>query len=294
MSRFGFNSLLKHYKIICAGISSSMVLNTINVCANQEQYIAAPVIQLESTTKAPKLLTANLIQWGQYCGRKKREINDMNNIDIKKMCLGENIDCILDNNGNIYFKFNDDLWLKWNEITNIKDICLTNDFLYIINNNNKLLEFEYLKSLNKYKNPCIEDNLLHNKYEDCSTKDGYRKKSLSVMPVNEYYKFIKPEFKWNDTESFINTLNILKDETFYNEVNTTIKEPIIKVFANDYRIFVITINGDVYVKGDNQRGACGMGYEIPNNPNYLFIEKFTKIPTKFFDSKVTDIALGII
>mmetsp|Transcript_106067 Transcript_106067/g.129382 ORF Transcript_106067/g.129382 Transcript_106067/m.129382 type:complete len:246 (-) Transcript_106067:2145-2882(-) len=112
------------------------------------------------------------------------------------------------------------------------------------------------------------------------------------MPVNEYYKFIKPEFKWNNTESFINTLNILKDETFYNEVNTTIKEPIIKVFANDYRIFVITTNGDVYVKGDNQRGACGMGYEIPNNPNYLFIEKFTKIPTKFFDSKVTEIALG--
>ena len=119
--------------------------------------------------------------------------------------------------------------------------------------------------------------------------DHRRKKSFSSMPLSNYHKYLREKYEWNSSKEFVDYLctEYNNNQFELNDVNDEMyKEKLVKVYANDYRVFALSENGNVYVRGDNQRGACGISSD-------LYIGEFTKINSKYFDSKVIDIGIGV-
>jgi len=58
-----------------------------------------------------------------------------------------------------------------------------------------------------------------------------------------------------------------------------------EILVKNGRTCLIDVYGNVYFKGENNFGECGLGTEVQ-------IAEFTKIPEKFFDSPVVQVSLG--
>ena len=81
-----------------------------------------------------------------------------------------------------------------NKITNLKDIEITNDFIYLINSNGDLLQLQYHSLPNKYDDPCIEKHLNFTEEMERNMKnciDHRRKRSFTSMPWSNYHKYLK-------------------------------------------------------------------------------------------------------
>lgn len=176
--------------------------------------------------------------------------------------------------------------------------------IYLIDGKGNLFQLQYHLLPNKYSDPCVDKSLQRVEHNTSSQKiqchteqmekdiqnclDHRRKKSFSSMPISNYHKYLKDEYKWNTTKEFIDYLckQYNSNQFELNDINKEMYESkLIRVYANDYRVFTLTENGDVYVRGDNQRGACGLS-------SNLYIGQFTKISSKYFDSKIIDIGIG--
>eukprot|EP01084_Bolivina_argentea_P251618 422067_1 len=237
----------------------------------------------------------SFLEWGMHSSSKSPKQNKFfEKIQLKTVQFSSNVQVALDTDGNLYCKYNNDEWVKVNDFKYILDVAITNDTIYLIDYKGHLIEYQYHILPNKYSDPCIDkhinitrDEMLEKNIENC--RDHRRKKSFSSMPINDYHKYLKHEYEWNSSQQFADflTLKYNKNEFLLNDINNNMyKDKLIKVDANDYRIFTLSSNGNIYVRGDNQRGACGV------SKTDLYITEFTKMDNKYFDGNVIDVGMG--
>lgn len=192
-----------------------------------------------------------------------------------------------------------DGWQRVPDFRRIQDVAITNDIIYLIDGNGHLFELQYHFLPNKYDDPCVDKSLRLGMGAECKVmdvmerniqncKDHRRKKSFSSMPTSNYQKYLKDEYPWSSTAEFAEYLTTKYNDNQFelNDVNAEMfGERLVSIEANDYRVFARSDKGHVYVRGDNQRGACGATTE-------LWVGEFTRIDPKYFDSPVIQIGMG--
>eukprot|EP00494_Astrolonche_serrata_P033681 UN33950 len=77
------------------------------------------------------------------------------------------------------------------------------------------------------------------------------------------------------------------DDAKFTQVSLDNNISVKKVYVREDRECIIDDKGQVYFRGNNTKGQCGLGTRISKN------NEFIKIPEKLFDSRVEDVALGL-